>query len=183
MLYKSMLFVGLVIFSSCAPAPDHKRELKISVNDDGTKFFLHRSEKLQSIGMFAVWEDSSDSVVWAVSGVYPDVDEVVFGDPPTTYKGNGWAVASLRQLFPVNNERPVKLSKQSAYYLVAEITVDYMLDSSLDMVVYELKAVDGKFAMTMRTDKSAYKLPDSVSQLWDEKARYWERREGSETKH
>jgi len=169
------------LVTSCLPGPSHKKELKISIDDSGTRFLLNRSEKLQSVGMFAIWEKDSGHLVWAISGVYPHIDELIFGDPPKAYKADGWTVDNLRQLYPKDNKRPAKLSTEKTYYLVAEMTIDYMLDRSLDMVIYELNTIDGKFVMTLRTDKAAYKLPSNVSQLWDAAAGYWEKKkeEGS----
>jgi len=144
----------------------------ISINDDGTIFLLNPSKKVQSVGIFAIWEKDTQNIAWAISGVYEHINEVVFGEPPKAYRiESGLTVDILKQLYPKDNERPVKLSQEKTYCLIVEITIDYMLiERSLDMVAYEISAQNGKFVMTERTGKNAFELPSSVHRLWEKLA-------------
>lgn len=178
MYNKNKLFIcgGLCALSfltvSCSPNFSHKNELGISINDDGTVFSLKRSEKVRSVGMFAIWEKDTQNIVWAISGVYGHINEVGFGEPPKAYRTEaGFIDDILRQLYPKDNEGPCKLSQEKTYCLIVEITINYMLiERSLDMVAYEISAQNGKFVMTERTGKNAFKLPNSVHRLWEELA-------------
>ena len=146
--------------------------MKISINDEGTVFSLERSEKVRSVGMFAIWEKDTQNLVWAISGVYGHINEVDFGKPPKAYRiESGLTVDLARQLYPTDDVGPVKFSPEKTYCLIAEITIDYMLiERSVDMVAYEISANNGKFEMMERTGKNAFQLPPSVHQLWDDVA-------------
>jgi len=175
MYNKNMLFRGGLcalsfLIVSCLPSSSHKNELEISINDDATIFSLKRSKKVRSVGMFAIWEKDTQNIVWAISGVYGHVNEVVFGVPPKAYRmESGLTVDILKQIYPKNDAQPIRLSPGKTYYLIAEITIDYMaIERSLDMVAYEIRANNGKFMMIERTGKDALKLPSSVHRLWEE---------------